>query len=685
MVGTEREQGASARRGAMMAVTTSYEDAQDVCAIDSLDGRIQIAAVNSSSSLTLSGDADAIEEAHLIFQDEGKFARLLRVDKAYHSHQMQQYAGPYMRSLRACRIAVEAGSSTSTAWFSSVTPNTKMTPVASLASQYWVDNMVQPVLFSQAVESAWAQQGPFAAVIEVGPHAALKGPASQTLSELAGNDTPKPLYTGLLSRNKADVEALTTGLGEIWKAFGYGAIRFDALDEFVNESAPRQLLKGLPTYSWDHDKTFWHESRQIRARRTRSDRPHDLLGMRTADGLQGELRWRHLLRLSEIPWVRGHTLQGQIVFPATGYLVTAMEAARSWAGSRELALLDIRDFNIHRALAIDETRDIETLFALSVRDDDDQAPRATFKYFACLQKDATEMALIASGSIQLTFAQAHSPHCTDLAPRDRALPNLIDVDPTLFYEFLGDIGYEYSGSFRGMQSIQRKLDYGTGSLAIAQEEWGGPEPIMAPAFLDLSLQTIFVAFGWPRDGSLLDVHVPVQIDSIKVDVGRWLEVSKTQSAVDFVSTLQHSPASLKGDVGIFCPVSDVPLIRMDGISVVPLSPDTNSVSREIYARTTYWPLHMDSSHCFAERVIPEKEHDWASDLERVSLFYTQKLNREFPPSRRDHLALPHHEFFLDFTDDILSRLESGNLPFADKAWLGDTQEDIDAILSRYVA
>lgn len=667
----------------MMAVTTSYEDAKDVCSIETLQDRIQIAAINSSSSLTLSGDADAIEEAQLIFQDEGKFARLLRVDKAYHSHHMQQFSGPYLRSLMACEIAVEAGSS-NTSWYSSVLPNTKMTPAPHLASQYWIDNMVQPVLFSQAIEAAWARDGPFAAVIEVGPHAALKGPALQTLSELAGNNAPSPVYTGLLSRNMADVEALQTGLGEIWKTLGHGDVAFDALDKCLHDSAPRQLIKGLPTYSWDHDKVFWHESREISARRTLVDRPHDLLGMRTTEGLPGELRWRNLLRLSELPWVRGHTLQGQVVFPATGYLVTAMEAARCWAGSRELALLDIRDFRIHRAIALDDSSDVETSFALSVQHDGDKEAIATFQYCACIKKNAVQMELIASGSISLTFAPSHSPHM-EMAPRDGVLPNLIDVDPELFYKFLHETGYEYSGSFQGMQSIKRKLNYGTGSLAVVEEEWGGPEPIMAPAFLDLALQTMFVAFGWPRDGSLLDVHVPVRIDRVKLDVCRWLEAGKTRSAVDFVSTLENTPGSFKGDVSIFCPTSDAPLIHMDGISVVPLSPHNDLVAREIYARTTYWPLHMNSSHCFAEQTITETEQSWASDLERVSLFYIRKLNEDFASVSRDRLALPHHEHFLIFTDHIVSRLKNGNLPFADKEWLQDTEEDIEAILNRYVA
>ena len=50
-----------APRGAMMAIGASVEDAKALCRDDRFAGRVQVAAVNSSSSITLSGDEDAIE------------------------------------------------------------------------------------------------------------------------------------------------------------------------------------------------------------------------------------------------------------------------------------------------------------------------------------------------------------------------------------------------------------------------------------------------------------------------------------------------------------------------------------------------------------------------------------------------------------------------------------------------
>ena len=77
--------GENGIKGAMMAVGTSEEDAAELCDLPMFEGRIAVAAVNSSSSVTISGDSDAIAEAQKVLVEEKKFARALKVDTAYHS------------------------------------------------------------------------------------------------------------------------------------------------------------------------------------------------------------------------------------------------------------------------------------------------------------------------------------------------------------------------------------------------------------------------------------------------------------------------------------------------------------------------------------------------------------------------------------------------------------------------
>lgn len=57
-----------------MAVGTMLDDARSFCELEMFEGRLQVAAYNSSSSVMISGDETAINEAVEIFNDEQKFA-----------------------------------------------------------------------------------------------------------------------------------------------------------------------------------------------------------------------------------------------------------------------------------------------------------------------------------------------------------------------------------------------------------------------------------------------------------------------------------------------------------------------------------------------------------------------------------------------------------------------------------
>ncbi|KAF5488135.1 Polyketide synthase-nonribosomal peptide synthetase [Colletotrichum fructicola] len=687
------------QKGAMMAIGTSLEDAEELCVVDTLEGRISIAAVNSPSSITLSGDADAIEEARLILEDEGKFARILKVDKAYHSEHMLPCVDSYLRAMTECDVSPRRNTNQTCAWFSSVHAGTRMQPSdPDLTGKYWCDNMAKPVLFSNAATTAWEQHGPFDAVVEVGAHPALKGPFLQTLQELNPKASSLP-YTGLLSRNQDDVSSFTQGVGALWQNLGHGSLDFAALDRRIapNKASPR-LLKTLPSYTWDHDRVYWHESRLSKAYRTRKSRPHALLGTLTSDGLETEMRWRNLLRVSELPWVKGHTLQGQVVFPAAGYIVTAMEAAMAAAGDRSPRLVAVNNVVISRALTLEDDVDVETLVSLSkIRHEDPDVMSAEFQYHALIRRDAPNLTLLATASVELTLEPAKDSD-SGLMERlplrsGRDQPNLLEVVTDDFYDFLEEVGYGYTGPFRALKSMQRKLDYGTGRLQIPNEDWNGSPVLIHPAFLDASFQAIFLAMGWPRDAGLVEVFVPTEFQSIKVDVANWKAMMSRPDLADemvFDSRLRQLPESITGDVEVFSPprnpdsADDVAtLIQVENIKVVPFSPDSAASNRQLYSKTVYYPITVDGIEASGGRLPTDQELDMAWDLERVGIYFLRAIEEEFAdPESRSNIAV-HHQYFFDFSHDILSRVSQGSMPYAKKDWLNDTWSDVAPIFHRY--
>lgn len=74
--------GSNGERGSMIAVGVSYEEAKDICNLARFRGKICVAACNSGSSVTLSGDQIAIQEVNKMCQKQNRFARILRVDNA---------------------------------------------------------------------------------------------------------------------------------------------------------------------------------------------------------------------------------------------------------------------------------------------------------------------------------------------------------------------------------------------------------------------------------------------------------------------------------------------------------------------------------------------------------------------------------------------------------------------------
>jgi hybrid polyketide synthase / nonribosomal peptide synthetase ACE1 len=195
--------GPNGEDGSMLAVGTSFEDANDLCQLRKLRGKLQVAASNSSASVTLSGNLDAAEVAVDILQDEGKFVRQLKVDTAYHSRHMEPCGDTYVNALKACDIELLTPPDEGCRWYSSVFAGRRMDDECEeLKDVYWRDNMLKPVFFAQALAEALEDGDLPALVVEVGPHPALKGPATRKYMRLKFFTTPMssscilgPLYS----------------------------------------------------------------------------------------------------------------------------------------------------------------------------------------------------------------------------------------------------------------------------------------------------------------------------------------------------------------------------------------------------------------------------------------------------------------------------------------------------------
>ncbi|KAL2842427.1 hypothetical protein BJX68DRAFT_270607 [Aspergillus pseudodeflectus] len=580
-------------RGAMVAVGISAAEGKAYCN-NHFAGRLDVAAENSPSLVTLSGDEDAVTEAIQDFQAREIFSRRLKVDTAYHSVHMLPCAGPFLDSLNVCGIQpVREANISCPVWFSTVFDGEIMSP-SKLTNQYWIDNMCNPVLFKGALAHA-LEKGPFDLAIEIGPHPALKGPAASMLDHAA--EVP---YTGLIHRGRNDIDELSSALGYIWTHLGANSVQFSAVERLLSGTARRPtMLEDLPPYPFDHTRDHWHDGHfgDHSLSKTRTHPFNTLLGFPCLEAATpGVYQWRNILRPSEVIWLSGHRLQGQTVFPAMGYISAAVEALRLvLINSRpedSIQVLQLAHLKITRAMVFDtDDAAIETIFSLSSIIITEDTVRAKW---ACYSKiKSSPMALNAQGCI---FAQLGSPDPDSLKiVADRSY-NLVSVDEDHFYSNLSRVGYNYLTPFRGVSNIQRKPGYCVSRVINRSGSEWEDNLTLHPGMLDSALQTIFAAWSYPGDGQIWSLHAPVSVASIIINpyftaLGKG---GKQHSLNAVTSICSKEATSVVGDVFLHTADASYAFARFEGVSLVPVTPATPAGDKTIFARFENAPAFPES-------------------------------------------------------------------------------------------
>ncbi|TWU78585.1 t1pks [Metarhizium rileyi] len=299
------------RPGAMAAVGLGISEAKKF-----LVPNTSIACDNSPRSVTISGDADGVDEVLASIQaaHPDTLARKLKVDKAYHSYHMAEIGDIYRSSIEH-RVA---GQSPKRPFFSSV-EGKLLDSSASLGPRYWQKNLESPVLFNGAVEALlhhYSHQD--IVLLEVGPHSALAGPLTQIMSEVSNNAR----YIPTMVRNQNSVDTFLSAVGKLYAS----GVPIDLQSLFSQGSC----LSDLPRYPFSHDEGgHWFESRLSKEFRQKEYAHHDILGSRVVESTDIEPSWRNVLHVGyNTTWMKDHKVGDDIVFPFAGYVTMVGEAIR---------------------------------------------------------------------------------------------------------------------------------------------------------------------------------------------------------------------------------------------------------------------------------------------------------------------------------------------------------------------
>jgi amino acid adenylation domain-containing protein/thioester reductase-like protein len=405
-----RLQNSTGGRGRMLAVGISAAEAR--LAIGNEIDRVQIAVFNSPNLVTLSGDTEPLEQIGARLEQAGKFTRWLRIQYAFHTHQMDPLKDELLRALanicpRPSRIP----------FISTVTGG--LLSGDRLDAVYWWKNVRQPVLFAPAIANLL--RGREETFLEIGPHPALASSITECMKEQGRSGT---VFHSLRRETDESLEMLNNlaglhvrGLPVDWAA--------------VNQSTG--TFVELPRYPWSYE-SFWLESKDsLRSRLAPLD--HPFLGTPVT---AAQPTWQMELHPGRFAWLNDHRFWDSIVFPGAAYAEMGIALARRLFPDEPHA---VEELDIKKALFFnaDQPPTIQLVFDPETK---------SFSIFSATG-DKEQWDLHAQGRL------LKIPPCTlpavDLEQVRRRLTEHLDHEK--YYSDMREAGYQFGPNFQEVQNV----------------------------------------------------------------------------------------------------------------------------------------------------------------------------------------------------------------------------------------
>ncbi|OLF05944.1 hypothetical protein BU204_36795 [Actinophytocola xanthii] len=429
-----------------------------------LGGRLSVAAVNGPAGVVVSGPGDALRALVDEYVSEGVRAKLLPVDYASHSAEVEALAGPLTEALAPVRP--RGGE---VPFYSCVTGD--LLDTAELNADYWYRNLRARVRFRPAVEALTAAG--HRCLLEVSPHPVLTGHVADTL-EAAGRSG---VVTGTLRRDDGDLPRVLASVAHAWA----GGLPVDWTSCF-----PGGSTVDLPTYPFQHQR-FWPAAQPSLAGGAPGhpwlDTEVDL-----ADGSGRVLSGT--LSLAGQPWLADHVVYGTVLLPGTGLLELATTAARRVGSPRVESLVMVAPL----ALPADAAVDVQVVVGA-----ESGGLRPVAIHSRTGEQDA--WTLHASGELAGTAAGVEpDPGFAELA--DWPVPGAEPVDMSGFWERIAAQGVVHGPMFLTTTELWRRGERCFGLVRLP-EGISGEGFGLHPALLDGALNVMRASAALDPGGDAL--------------------------------------------------------------------------------------------------------------------------------------------------------------------------------------
>lgn len=535
-------------QGAMLLVELSRDAAAEL--VRGRERFVSIAVNNGPKSTVLSGDVASLRPIAVELEEKGAFCRQVKVDVASHSPQMDAIAHELIErlaDLRPRRGQIPL--------YSTVRPLFGRRPEDGerFDAAYWWENLRQPVLFADAVDSMIAHG--IETFVEISPHPLL----CQSVLH-SSRRTPRVVAVPSMRRGEPVRNVATRSLGELYKQ--------GAPIEWRGVIGDAELVR-LPRRVWldeSYPVDFARHGR--RGAPAGASQGHPWLAEPwSPPGRDDEAVFRTTVSLETSAWLADHQVQGEVIFPAAGYIELAVAAvARLFAG--RAGHVTLSGVSFERALFLGSER--RPSLELLIRREG--GTLGGFEFYSRDSADAPPHRL-ASGAFRWS---------DEAPPLDTAAPPPAQgEDATRLYDSLRRIGMEYGPSFQGISRTQRG-ESGEVVADLLAPPWIADELgdfAFHPCMLDAAFQSCLVALGETSSS-----HLPVALKEIRV----WPGLRREARACARVTS---SGAGFDADLRVFSSEGSV-LVELKGLHADALERPEGEALRDIAYEHSWVPADL---------------------------------------------------------------------------------------------
>ncbi|WP_315732751.1 MULTISPECIES: type I polyketide synthase [unclassified Bradyrhizobium] len=475
------------RGGAMVSIAAS--EAEVAKAVAAQAGGVSIAAVNSASSVVISGEEEAVFAVSSAFAAKGTRTHRLRVSHAFHSALMDPMLEQFRRvaeqlTYRPAQIGVVSNVSG------------KLADCELSSAAYWVKHVREGVRFADGVAALHAAG--VTEYLELGPRPTLLGLVPACLPAGA----KEPALVASLRPERAEPAAALQALGAHYAQGG----QLEWKGVFPSGGARVEL----PTYPWQRQR-YWMAASASRSGGEPTG--HPLLGTRLPIAGTGAV-YETVLSRAEQSWLYDHRVGGQALMPGTG----VVELVRAAGEHCFAAPVEVLSLVLQSPLMLPE--DGGQRVQAVVKEDEDGAEVSIYSQRSG-STEVAEWTLHASGEVRRARGEAGKR--LDLAALRSRCSESVQIEQA--YEEFASARLNYGAAFQGLRRLWRGVDEALAEVSLPESVDGAEHFGVHPALLDAAFQSLLSGIVGQQGP-----HLPFAIERVIVHApgasAAWVHVRR---------------------------------------------------------------------------------------------------------------------------------------------------------------